>query len=173
MILLDLETTGLTKPVIADIEKQPYIVEVAIIKIDADGKTQKIRHLVKPPVEIPAEVIKIHGITNEAVANAKPFGQLIPDLQKLFWREPAVYGHNVAFDMDMLYYELLRNGMHNRFPYPLSFVDTNMLAQEKTGQTHKLTDLYTVVTGKTHGTAHTALGDLEAVLEILKVWEII
>lgn len=168
MILLDFETTGLLAPAIANIETQPHIVEIAVIKTGT--KNTEFQKYVKPPIAIPKVVQEIHGITDEKVANEKPFATYIPKLQELFVGETVICGHNVAFDIDVLYYELLRVGHHNRFPYPFSLMDTNILAKQKIGRHCKLTELYEIVTGKPHKTAHTALGDLKAVMEILKVW---
>ena len=59
----DLETTGVN--ITTD-----RIVEIAILKVHPNGKEESKTWLVNPEIPIPAEVVAIHGITNEKVANA-------------------------------------------------------------------------------------------------------
>ena len=65
----DLETTGI------NISKD-RIVEISILKVFPDGKEERKTWLVNPEMEIPKEVIAIHGITNEKVANEPTFKEL-------------------------------------------------------------------------------------------------
>ncbi len=72
----DLETTGI------NISKD-RIVEISILKVFPDGKEERKTWLVNPEMQIPKEVIAIHGITNEKVANAPTFKAISKDVQAM------------------------------------------------------------------------------------------
>ena len=61
IVFFDLETTGVQ--IASD-----RIVEMSILKILPNGDKQKKTWLINPMIPIPDEVIVIHGITNEKVA---------------------------------------------------------------------------------------------------------
>lgn len=89
-LILDTETTGL--------DGDSEIVEIAII--DAAGETVT-NTLVKPIKPIPQSTIEIHGITNEMVASAPTFQEVMPELERILrGREVLVY--NAEFDETML-----------------------------------------------------------------------
>ena len=88
---LDTETTGLR----GDAE----IVDLALI--DHDGKTL-IDTLIRPTSPMPAEATKIHGITNEMVADAPGFSEIVLDLIVLT-KDKLVVIYNASFDQRMLH----------------------------------------------------------------------
>lgn len=61
----DLETTG------TNVAKD-RIVEISILKIYPNGNKESKTWLVNPEMEIPPEVVAIHGISNEKVSNELP-----------------------------------------------------------------------------------------------------
>lgn len=90
-VILDTETTGL-----CDAE----IVEIAII--DCAGKPL-LDTLLKPTIPIPSEARKIHGITEEMVADAPPFSEVYPHIvQVLEGKRILIY--NAEFDIKILNY---------------------------------------------------------------------
>jgi len=96
--VLDLETTG-PDPF------QDRIVQVGIITI---GGETVIDALVNPGIEIPDKVVKVHGITNEAVANAHTFA----DIHQMLWdimQHKVVLIYNVGFDATVLQMEAQRH----------------------------------------------------------------
>jgi len=90
-------------PVILDTE----IVELALI--DAQGNTL-IDTLIKPFDTIPQEVIYIHGIDNEMVANAPTFAEVVPDLLRLAEGRPIVV-YNSEYDNRLIKQSAVKNGM--------------------------------------------------------------
>lgn len=88
-VILDTETTGLG----ADAE----IVEISVIA--ADG-TVLLNTLVKPPVAIPAAATAIHGITDEMVADAPSWMEILPTVIDLTSKGWVAY--NASFDFRML-----------------------------------------------------------------------
>src|SRR5680860_1459178 len=69
----DLETTG------TNIAKD-RIVEISILKVLPKGTTESKTWLVNPGIKIPDEIIAIHGITNEKVANEPTFTALSKEI---------------------------------------------------------------------------------------------
>ena len=58
----DLETTGINVA-------KDRIVEIAVLKVFPNGNKESKTWLVNPEMPIPKEVIAVHGITDEKVAN--------------------------------------------------------------------------------------------------------
>lgn len=88
--VLDTETTGLGR----DAE----ICEISII--DHQGNTQ-IDTLVKPSKPIPADATKIHGITNEMVADAPTWPEIHDQVTALLSARPLVI-YNASYDLKLL-----------------------------------------------------------------------
>ncbi len=89
-VYLDTETTGL--------DNDSQIVEICIL--DSDG-APLVDTLVKPRGAIPADVIRIHGITNEMVADAPAWPDVWPCVSAaLDGRRVAIY--NAEFDLRMM-----------------------------------------------------------------------
>ena len=88
---LDTETTGL--------RRDDEVVEIAVV--DGLGQTL-IDTLVRPRKRIPAEVIRIHGITNEMVAAAPSWAELLPELTALLERLQVIVVYNAPFDARMI-----------------------------------------------------------------------
>ena len=62
-IIFDTETTGLLLPSSAPLEKQPRIIELGALKVDANGVLDELNQLLDPEQTITAEITKITGIT--------------------------------------------------------------------------------------------------------------
>ncbi|HEY9863728.1 MAG TPA: 3'-5' exonuclease [Candidatus Obscuribacterales bacterium] len=90
-IILDTETTGLN---------EAQIVEIAVI--DLDGKIL-LNTLVKPTILIPPEVIEIHGITDEMVADSPSFPEVYPLITEVL-KDKTVLIWNRNFDVSILNY---------------------------------------------------------------------
>lgn len=99
-VYIDTETTGL--------EKTDEVVEISIL--DHDGSVL-LSSLVRPASPIPATAQRIHGITNEMVANAPAWPVLWPRIRNfLFGRVIAAY--NAPFDMRLI------QQSHSRYRLP-------------------------------------------------------
>jgi DNA polymerase-3 subunit epsilon len=88
--VLDTETTGLSA--------QAEIVQLALV--DHDGETV-INTLVKPTRPCPAEVTRIHGITNEMLADAPTLEELYITLSTKLAASTLI-AYNMEFDWRML-----------------------------------------------------------------------
>ena len=89
-VILDTETTGL--------DDEAQIVEIAII--DTLGNVL-LDTLVKPVGPIPAAATAIHGITDEMVAEAHTFAQLLPRIEAIIATRMVVI-YNAAYDIRLL-----------------------------------------------------------------------
>jgi DNA polymerase-3 subunit epsilon len=69
----DLETTG------TNVAKD-RIVEISILKVYPNGNKESKTWLVNPEMTIPDEVVAIHGISNDKVANEPIFKELAREI---------------------------------------------------------------------------------------------
>jgi DNA polymerase III epsilon subunit-like protein len=172
---IDFETTGLLLPSAAPLEKQPHIVQIACLQCDEElNITNEWMTLVKPPVHIPAEVSKIHGITDEMVKKAPTFKDedLLAKLKSMT-RGPIWLGQNVPFDVGCLYHELRRLVDDPDELGELRFLkgpkaDLMDLIIAKWGKRRKLGDVYLDIFGTKMVGAHDALADIKATVACYK-----
>ena len=166
-LILDTETTGLLKPNVVDLDKQPKIIELGIIVVE-DGKiTGRHNWLINPDEEITAEITKITGITNEMLIGKPLFREILADVEEVFAGADRMICHNAPFDQGMLEVELKRCG-RTGFPMPAEVICT---VQEYKhlfgGKWPKMTLLYEKIVGKPLEQTHRASDDCEALCEIL------
>jgi CBS domain-containing protein len=101
-VVIDTETTGLDPG-------KARLVDVAAIRIEGGRLNPEaaFRRLVRPGVSIPPSATKIHGIDDDAVANAPGFADVWPGLH-VFVGDAVVIGHTVGFDLTVLKHECER-----------------------------------------------------------------
>lgn len=154
----DLEATG------TNVAKD-RIVEISILKIFPNGNKESKTWLVNPEIPIPKEVVAIHGITDERVANEPTFKELSSLVYEMI-RGCDLAGYNSnRYDIPLLAEEMLRAGV--------DFDMKNMLAVDVQTIFHKmeqrtLSAAYKFYCGKTLEGAHSAAADTEATYEVLK-----
>ncbi|UXY30665.1 3'-5' exonuclease [Streptomyces sp. HUAS TT20] len=107
LIGFDLETTG-TDP------REARIVTGAVIEVRAGQPLGRREWLADPGVEIPADAVAVHGISNErAAAEGRPADQVadaIADVLTGYWKTGVpVVAYNAAFDLTLLSAELRRH----------------------------------------------------------------
>ena len=97
----DLETTGV------NISKD-RIVEISILKVFPSGKEEVHTWLVNPEINIPDEVVAIHGISNEKVQDSPTFKDLAKEIHLLI-KDSDLGGFNSnRFDIPLLAEEMIR-----------------------------------------------------------------
>lgn len=164
-ILFDTETTGLLVPEINELAAQPYIVDFYAVKIDEDFNILgEIETYVKPPISIPAELTKIHGVSNDTVKDAPTFSELYPKLAEFFLGVDTLVGHNVSYDRSMVANELLRCGKLLNFPWPINHICTVEMSLWIEQRRMNLSNLHAHCTGKPHADAHRAKSDVFALV---------
>ena len=127
-IFLDTETTGFFK--------HDRIVEIGAVEM-ANGQIEdKLHHYVNPGVTMDAEVTRIHGITNEMLADKPDFAQIVPELIELI-RGAQLIVHNAPFDIYYINFELALCAQRQGKEYEpaqkfyADLVDTLVIAREK------------------------------------------
>jgi DNA polymerase III subunit epsilon len=154
----DLETTG------TNLAKD-RIVEIAILKIYPNGNKESKTWLVNPGVPIPEEVVAIHGISNEKVANEPTFNELAPRIHEMI-KGCDLGGYNSnRFDIPLLVEELLRAGIDFEMKSTHS-VDVQTIFHKMEQRT--LSAAYQFYCGKNLEDAHSAEADTMATYEVLK-----
>lgn len=154
----DLETTG------TNIAKD-RIVEIAILKVYPNGNKESKTWLVNPEMEIPKEVIEIHGISNEKVAKEPTFKQLSKQVYDMIKGcDLAGYNSN-RFDIPLLAEELLRAGVDFEMKN-MQAVDVQTIFHKKEQRT--LAAAFKFYCGKNLEDAHSAAADTDATYEVLK-----
>ncbi len=95
-VVVDVETTG-SDPL------RNAIIEIACILVQNSTILDEFSSLVNPHQYIPKVISSMTGITNEMVATAPEFKELIPELDRFFNFEGTIFvAHNVNFDYDFV-----------------------------------------------------------------------
>ena len=157
LVFFDLETTGLDF-------KNDHIVQFAFLRVNPDRSQDEWKELVNPGVPIPPEAARVHGITDDMVADKplfKEFAPLIAD----FLQNCDLSGYNIArFDVPFLQAEMERSGI----PLDLKqakIVDAQVIYHKN--EPRDLSAAYRFYCGGEHIDAHDAMGDVRVTLEIL------
>lgn len=154
---IDLETTGINI-------SSDKIVEIAIVKIAADGTKQVKRKLVNPQMPIPKSASDIHGITDEMVKDAPVFKAVANEI-KQFLENCDLGGYNSnRFDIPMLIEEFMRAGLQFSTE-GRKFVDVQKIFHLMEQRT--LSAAYKFYCNKELEGAHSAEADAAATCEIL------
>ena len=104
LVVFDIEATGM------QISKD-RIVEISMLKVMPDGTSASKTLRINPGIPMPAEVIKIHGITDEDLKDAPSFADVAEELKDWLHNcDLAGYNSN-RFDIPMLVEEFLRCGV--------------------------------------------------------------
>ena len=157
LAFIDLETTGVNLGT-------DRIIEIAIVKVLADGTRTTKRKLINPGIPIPQSSSDIHGITDEMVKDAPTFAQVAQELkQMLDGCDLAGYNSN-RFDIPLLVEEFLRAqvdfDMKGR-----RLLDVQQIFYKMEPRT--LSAAYQFYCQKSLENAHSAEVDATATLEIL------
>lgn len=94
-IAIDIETTGL-KPA------TDRIISITAIRFEGWEPVEVFYTLLNPQVSISPDATQVNGITNEMVANAPLFSQVVDSLVE-FIESYNLVGHNIQFDLAFLY----------------------------------------------------------------------
>ena len=148
--VVDIETNG--------IGDYCEIIEVSAIKCRDNKTVDSFSSLIKPTQPIGWFITNLTGITDATVANAPEAAGVLRDFFD-FVGDDIIIGHNVHFDVNMLYDKLW---LHNGLVLDNDFVDTLRLARRALPKlcNHKLGTVAEYYGISTRG-AHRALRDCE------------
>lgn len=122
-IVLDTETTGLN-PLQGD-----RLVEIGCVELENHMTTGAVYHrYFNPDRDVPAEATRVHGLTNEFLADKPLFAQDVDSFLS-FIGDAKLVIHNAAFDMGFLNMELARHGF-GQLPADRA-IDTLKIARER------------------------------------------
>jgi len=117
-VSFDLETTGLDPTV-------DFIIEFGAVKVVDGVPTEHYQQFIKPPVRIPEFITRLTGITNDMVADAPSFEEVVDDLYDFLGDHPLV-AHNIAFDHNFL---SVKREAIDGYPLKNQCIDTLSLAR--------------------------------------------
>jgi DNA polymerase-3 subunit epsilon len=157
LVVFDLETTGL----LVELDR---IIEIGLVKIFPDGRTERLVQRFNPFMKIPVESIAIHKITNEMLKDAPPFREWAPRLFEIFDGSDIGGFALSRLDIPMLTKEFERAG----FVFSMEgrrMADASTIFREK--ERRDLSAAYKFYCGKDLVDAHSAEADAEASYEVL------
>lgn len=149
-VVFDLETTGTDC-------RNDKVVEISAVKVEDHQVVSEFSTLVNPECSIPAAASNVNGITDDMVADAPLFKDVLPEFIEFIGDLPLV-GHNIhTFDLPFIY----RDAEQYTEKVPSNdYVDTLPLARMclPNREKYRLTDLadHFEITVEN---AHRALGD--------------
>jgi len=161
-IFLDTETTGLNP------ESGDRIVEIGCIEMVNRRLTGETRHFyLNPERKGNEEAIKVHGLTDEFLADKPKFAEVADDLIG-FLRGAEVIIHNAAFDVGFLNAEFKRLRRSTVDTLVAKVTDTLLMAREMfPGKANSLDALCRrLEVDNTHRTLHGALLDAGLLAEV-------
>ena len=170
MIVFDTETTGLLEPEARPLSQQPYIIELAAVKVDDETleKGQSIWFKAKPPIPLSPVITKITGLTDEDFKEAQPFAASFKVLVEFFLGERKLVAHNLSYDVGMLSLELRRLDRMVRFPWPPEHLCTMELTKDLFGKWPKQQDLYKHYFAEEAHQEHRAMSDVFQLIDIIR-----
>ena len=158
LCVFDLETTGLQVG-------KDRIVQIAALKIHPDGKQEELNLLVNPEIEIPKEVVDIHGISNEMAREAPTFREQAERIKSFFGESDLAGFNSNKFDIPLLAEEFLRVGIEFDLT-KREFIDVQNIFHKMEQRT--LVAAYKFYCQKDLENAHDAMNDTKATWEVLE-----
>lgn len=124
-VFLDTETTGLSA------DNGDRIIEVACIEYDNRRDSgRRLHHYVNPGRSSHPDAVRVHGITDDFLADKPPFASIAQELLD-FVAGADVVIHNAAFDVGFLNAELARLNLKPFTQYAASITDSLLMAREQ------------------------------------------
>jgi len=121
-IVLDTETTGLSHV------EGDRIVEIGAVELHNHVATGKTYHIyINPEREMPEEATRVHGLTNEFLADKPLFSQVVDEFLEFIADSPLII-HNASFDVGFLNAELKHIGFSK---LKNEIIDTLLIARKK------------------------------------------
>jgi DNA polymerase III subunit epsilon len=161
-VILDTETTGLSA---LDGDR---IIEIGCIELEDRRYTgRQLHHYVNPQRSSHPDAVRVHGITDEFLADKPPFAAVAEEVLA-FVRGAEVIIHNAEFDIGFLDAELARLGRPPVRQIVAGVIDTLAMAREQyPGKQNKLDALCKrLEVDNSHRELHGALLDAGLLAEV-------
>ncbi len=155
-VAFDIETTGLDS-------MYDEIIEIGAIKVENGKEMDRFNTLIKPVCKINEFITELTGITNQMVESAPTINEVLPEFMK-FIGQSIILGHNVNFDINFIYDNLVREKM---CPISNDFIDTLRLSRKLLPELnhHRLSDLAQYYNIDVEG-SHRGLRDVSITIEV-------
>ncbi len=158
IVFFDIESTGLSVT-------KDKIVQISLLKIFPDKKEQSLTFTLNPEIPIPAEVVAIHGITDEQVKNKPKFVEVAQEIFD-FVNECDLAGFNLLkFDVPMLLEEFIRVNLELDIE-KIHIIDVQAIYHKMEQRT--LSAAYKFYCNQELTNAHDAEADTIATFEVFK-----
>ena len=158
LVIFDLETTGINT-------SHDRIVELYMIKIEPDGSRSDLFQRFNPGIPIPPEIVAIHGISNEDVANEPAFKDKAHDINQFLQNCDFAGFNSNKFDFPMLVEEFYRAGIEFEVS-KRKFIDAQKIFHLM--EPRNLSAAFKFYCNKELDNAHSAKADTEATWEIIQ-----
>jgi DNA polymerase III subunit epsilon len=161
-IFLDTETTGLNA------ESGDRIIEIGCVEMVNRRLTGRhLHHYFNPERPSHEEAVKVHGLTDEFLADKPLFASLAQEIIE-YCRGAEIIIHNASFDIGFLNAEMRRLGLGVFTDHVASVTDTLLMAREMfPGKSNSLDALCKrLEVDNTHRTLHGALMDAELLASV-------
>ena len=166
-VILDTETTGI------NMDAGPHymghkVIEIGAVEVVNRRLTGRHYHVyLKANRKIDEEAVKIHGITDDFLADKQPFSAQVDEFLD-FIRGAELVAHNAPFDVGFLDYELSLIGRKERMAELCKVTDTLALARKLyPGKRNNLDVLCTRYgIDNSHRSLHGALLDAEILADV-------
>ena len=165
----DTETTALTMPDAAPLDKQPRIIELGFlttfVRSDNTKEDLTFSQLVNPGIPLDEKITEITGLTDEDLEYQPSLSELVDQIQNRLKDTDILVAHNLSYDKQVLDYEAKRLGIEWQWPERL--VCTVEFTEHWEGYRLNLDSLYEHCFGrKPSGARHRALDDARFTAEI-------
>ncbi len=117
-VIFDIETTGLSP-------QTCEITEIGAVRFKKGEVLEKFSCFVNPNVPIPAEIVKLTGITDDMVKDAETIDAVLPKFLE-FVGEDTLVAHNASFDISFIRAAAERCSI----PFNPSFIDTVSMSRQ-------------------------------------------
>ena len=156
-VTLDLETTGFS----CDSDR---IIEICAVRVEGGRMTDTYHQYVNPEMCIPSSASSVNHITDDMVSGKPKIYEILPDLLHYIGND-IIVAHNAAFDFRFL----ARSCMRYRFRVPLGWFDSmDLKVVWPDLPNHKL-GTFLAAAGIENKQSHSALGDSEALAQLMIV----
>lgn len=157
LIIFDLETTGLN--LVTD-----RIVEYSLLKVLPDGSKEVRTQLINPGMPIPPESTRIHGISDEDVADKPLFKDMAAQLYSYIGNADLAGYNSNKFDIPFIIEEFLKAGIDFSLK-GRRLIDVQNIFHKMEPRTLKAA--YKFYCGRDIENAHSAEADMLATYEVL------
>ena len=161
-LILDTETTGLSA------KSGDRLVEFAALEmIDRRITGSNLHIYINPERDMPEEVVKVHGLDNEFLADKPTFAQIGHKIAD-FIKGAELIIHNAPFDVSFLNMEFTRMGLPEIADLAFEVTDTLVMAKQRfPGQKNSLDALCNrLKIDRSKRVLHGALIDCELLAEV-------